>query len=144
MDFTSAIMLSCNPRNRSEIIMETYHTGNFKHLTLSDRAEIEVMIEKRSPFPRRQGLFPKTPLLSPKKSADTASLFLTIMTRKVADARNVLIFLPVPGSTCTDVLPAPPFVLSAAASVIPLCPFFSGSATTELLSGIFWASHIHP
>lgn len=143
VDFTFAIVLSCTPRSGLEVIMATHHIGKFKHLTLSDRAEIEVMIEKRSPFPRRQGLLPKTPLLSPKKSADTASLFLTIMTRKAADVRNVLIFLPVPGSTCTDVLPAPPFVLSAAASVIPLCPFFSGSAATELLSGIFLASHIH-
>ena len=27
VDFTSAIMLSCNPRSRSEVIMATYHTG---------------------------------------------------------------------------------------------------------------------
>ena len=26
--------------------MATHHTGNFKHLTLSDRANIEIMIEK--------------------------------------------------------------------------------------------------
>ena len=76
--------------------METYHTGNFKHLTLSDRAEIEVMIEKRSPFPRRQGLFPKTPLLSPKRSGGTVSLFPTIGARTAANAVpfTVWTFLP--------------------------------------------------
>ena len=46
VDFTSAIMLSCKPRSRSEVIMATHHTGNFKHLTLFDRANIEIMIEK--------------------------------------------------------------------------------------------------
>lgn len=30
--------------------MATYHTGNFKHLTLSDRANIEIMIEKGFSF----------------------------------------------------------------------------------------------
>ncbi len=30
--------------------MATHHTGNFKHLTLSDRAEIEIMIEKGCSF----------------------------------------------------------------------------------------------
>ena len=31
-------------------IMATHHTGNFKHLTLSDRAEIDIMIEKGCSF----------------------------------------------------------------------------------------------
>ena len=76
--------------------METYHTGNFKHLTLSDRAEIEVMIEKRSPFPRRQGPFPKIPLPSLKKSGGTVSLFPTISSRTAANAIpfTVWTFLP--------------------------------------------------
>ena len=30
--------------------MATHHTGNFKHLTLSDRAEIDIMIEKGCSF----------------------------------------------------------------------------------------------
>ena len=30
--------------------MATHHIGNFKHLTLSDRAEIEIMIEKGFSF----------------------------------------------------------------------------------------------
>lgn len=66
--------------------MATHHIGNFKHLTLSDRAEIEIMIEKRSSFPRRQRLFPKIPLPSLKKSGGIVSLFHTIGTRTAADA----------------------------------------------------------
>ena len=76
--------------------MATHHIGNFKHLTLSDRAEIEIMIEKRSSFPRRQRLFPKIPLPSLKKSDGIVSLFHTIGTRTAADAVpfTVWTFLP--------------------------------------------------
>lgn len=50
VELTSAIVLFCNPRSGSEVIMTTHHTGNFKHLTLSDRANIEIMIEKGFSF----------------------------------------------------------------------------------------------
>lgn len=50
VDFTFAIVLSCTPRSGLEVIMATHHIGNFKHLTLSDRAEIEIMIEKGFSF----------------------------------------------------------------------------------------------
>ena len=50
VDFTFAIVLSCTPRSGLEVIMATHHIGNFKHLALSDRAEIEIMIEKGFSF----------------------------------------------------------------------------------------------
>ena len=108
VDFTFAIVLSCTPRSGLEVIMATHHIGNFKHLTLSDRAEIEIMIEKGFSFS----------LPSLKKSGGIVSLFHTIGTRTAADARNALIFLPVPGSTCADALPVSPFAPNAAASAV--------------------------
>lgn len=92
-DFTSVIMLSCNPRSRSEVIMATHHTGNLNILLSLTVQILRSWLKRASLFHRWQGLFPKTPLLSPKRSANPASLFLTTITRKAADARNVLLFL---------------------------------------------------
>ena len=74
--------------------------------------------KKASLFLKWPGLFPKTPLPSLKKSGGIVSLFHTIGTRTAADARNALIFLPVPGSSCADALPVSPFAPNAAASAV--------------------------
>ena len=98
--------------------MATHHIGNFKHLTLSDRAEIEIMIEKGFSFSQMARALSKDSSPSLKKSGGIVSLFHTIGTRTAADARNALIFLPVPGSTCADALPVSPFAPNAAASAV--------------------------
>ena len=115
--------------------MATHHIGNFKHLTLSDRAEIEIMIEKGFSFLKWPGLFPKTPLPSLKKSGGIVSLFHTIGTRTAADARNALIFsfLYQAAPVRTHFLSLPFAPNAAASAVLFYCPDFSPLICPRLL-----------
>ncbi len=99
--------------------MTIQHTCSFKHLTLSERAEIEVMIDKGSSFAQIARTLSRDPSTISKEIRSHRFLVPHYRMIKAVIDLNVSIFLPATGNIYADATPVIPSVPNAAANDVP-------------------------